>query len=75
MDCVIVLLNTECYCAELILAAVLLLSTLYDATIYVSTPLQLSPIKLTTKQMQMLKVDKKSMLTYIMYSELIFAVP
>ena len=54
------MITAESSCTELLLATVFSLSTLYDATIYISTPLQLSPIKLTSKQMQMLKVDKAS---------------
>lgn len=40
------------------LAAVFFLSTLYDVTIYISTSLSQGPIKLTSKQMEMLKVEK-----------------
>ena len=40
------------------LAAVFFLSTLYDVTIYISTWLSHESIKLTSKQMEMLKVEK-----------------
>ena len=47
------------FCTELVVAAVFFVSTLYDVTIFVITPWTLSSIKLTTRQMEMLKVDKK----------------
>ena len=46
------------YYAEMFLAAVFSLSTLYDVTIYISTSLSQGSIKLTSKQMEMLKVEK-----------------
>jgi hypothetical protein len=49
---------TSLYCTEMFLAAVFFLSTLYDVTIYISTSLSQGSIKLTSKQMEMLKVEK-----------------
>ena len=46
------------YHTEMFLAAVFFLSTLYDVTIYISTSLSQGSIKLTSKQMEMLKVEK-----------------
>ena len=55
---VIKLLSLCGHYAEMFLAAVFSLSTLYDVTIYISTFLSQGSIKLTSKQMEMLKVEK-----------------